>query len=226
MSSLALRLEGPLQAWGTTSRFTERDSGLDPSKSGVVGLLCTCLGRRRGDQISDLAGLRMAVRVDREGKLQNDFHTVMETPRASGAAGGTVVSHRQYLADGCFMVVLEGEEGVLSHALEGLKNPHWLPFLGRKSFPPSSPILLDRSVSSEGLDTRLTVVPWLGRWKDRDQTDAVRAVVECGRGEGETRLDVPMSFSPRRYAVRYVKTYWLKANQLNMDGGAHASVEA
>ncbi|HEY3420315.1 MAG TPA: type I-E CRISPR-associated protein Cas5/CasD [Methanomassiliicoccales archaeon] len=226
MSSLAIRLEGPMQAWGTTSRFTERDSGQDPSKSGVVGLLCTCLGRGRKDNVADLAGLRMAVRVDREGKLQNDFHTVMETSRASGATGGMVVSNRQYLADGCFVVFLEGEESLLAQVLDGLNNPHWLPFLGRKSFPPSSPLLLDRSVSPDGLESRLSAVPWMGRWWDRDKMDKFRAVVECGREEGEERMDVPLSFSPRRYSVRYVKTIWLRADQLTKGGEDHVSVKA
>ena len=47
MSTLLLALEGPLQSWGTSSRFSERGSGLEPSKSGVIGLLCAALGRRR-----------------------------------------------------------------------------------------------------------------------------------------------------------------------------------
>ena len=218
MSSLALRLEGPMQAWGTTSRFTERDSGLDPSKSGVIGLLSTCLGRGRGDDITDLVGLRMAVRVDREGKLQNDYHTVMETARASGATGGMVVSNRQYLADGCFVVLLGGDEDILSQVLEGLRNPRWLPFLGRKSFPPSAPLLLDQLVSPDEITSRLTAVPWTGRRRDHDRIDSVRAVLECERDEGEERMDVPLSFSPRRFAVRHVKTVWLKKDTLKTEG--------
>ena len=39
MATLLLQLVGPMQAWGVTSRFDERDSGLEPSKSGVFGLL-------------------------------------------------------------------------------------------------------------------------------------------------------------------------------------------
>ncbi len=47
MSVLLLRLAGPLQSWGTQSRFRVRDTGREPSKSGVIGLLCTALGRPR-----------------------------------------------------------------------------------------------------------------------------------------------------------------------------------
>jgi len=48
---------------------------LEPSKSGVVGLLCAALGRPRAADGSDLAALRMGVRVDREGVLKVDYQT-------------------------------------------------------------------------------------------------------------------------------------------------------
>ncbi len=41
---LALPLEGPLQSWGERARWTIRDTGTEPTKSGVVGLLAACLG--------------------------------------------------------------------------------------------------------------------------------------------------------------------------------------
>ena len=40
MSVLLMRLAGPMQSWGTRSRFSNRDTGLEPSRSGVIGLLC------------------------------------------------------------------------------------------------------------------------------------------------------------------------------------------
>ena len=38
MSVLLMRLAGPMQTWGTRSRFSNRDTGLEPSRSGVIGL--------------------------------------------------------------------------------------------------------------------------------------------------------------------------------------------
>jgi CRISPR-associated Cas5-like protein len=73
-SVLLLRLSAPLQAWGVQSRFTVRDTGREPSKSGVVGLLCAALGRGRDQPIDDLAALRMAARVDQEGRILRDYH--------------------------------------------------------------------------------------------------------------------------------------------------------
>ena len=47
-----------MQSWGVQSHFPERDSGREPSKSGVIGLLCAALGRPRTVSIADLAALR------------------------------------------------------------------------------------------------------------------------------------------------------------------------
>jgi CRISPR system Cascade subunit CasD len=77
MQTLFLRLEGPLQSWGVRSRWGERDTASEPSKSGVIGLLGCALGLRRNDDrlriLSD--ELQMGVRVDRPGALLRDYHT-------------------------------------------------------------------------------------------------------------------------------------------------------
>lgn len=75
MATLLLRLQGPMQSWGTTSRFDERDTQLEPSKSGVLGLVCAALGRDRHEPVDDLAVLRMGVRVDQEGVPMRDYQT-------------------------------------------------------------------------------------------------------------------------------------------------------
>src|ERR1039457_3308223 len=75
-ATLLLRLAGPMQSWGLDSRFDQRDTGLEPSKSGVLGLVCAALGKPRDDRagpwpsLSQLASLRMGVRVMREGTLR------------------------------------------------------------------------------------------------------------------------------------------------------------
>src|SRR4051794_6138053 len=100
MSVLLLRLAGPMQSWGTQSRFSVRDTGREPSRSGVVGLLCAALGRPRSAPLDDLAPLKMAVRVDREGRLARDYHTAQNVLRADGSGlQETVLSNRYYLAD-------------------------------------------------------------------------------------------------------------------------------
>ena len=73
MSTLLLRLAGPLQSWGDSSRFTRRETRAEPTKSGVLGLLAAAQGRRRTDPILDLAALRFGVRIDQPGRLPAAF---------------------------------------------------------------------------------------------------------------------------------------------------------
>jgi CRISPR system Cascade subunit CasD len=84
MPTLLLRLQAPMQSWGISSHFTSRDTTREPTKSGVIGLICAAMGRPRDTDISDLAGLKMGVRVDREGILQKDFHVAQNILQATG----------------------------------------------------------------------------------------------------------------------------------------------
>src|SRR5688572_6451376 len=124
MATLLLQCVAPLQSWGTQSEYIVRDTGREPSKSGIIGLLCAALGRERTVPMADLAALKMAVRADREGKILRDYHTIFELK---------VVSHRYYLSDAMFLVGLEGERNWLRQIEEALKHPRWLLFMGRKS---------------------------------------------------------------------------------------------
>jgi CRISPR system Cascade subunit CasD len=152
MSTLLLRLAGPMQSWGIQSRFTIRDTGLEPSKSGVIGLLAAALGRKRQEPLDDLASLKMGVRVDREGLLKMDFHTAGGVHRrderygvaradGSGPSKDPVVSQRYYLADADFLVGLESDDEAWLHRLDAaLARPVWPLYLGRRAFVPGRPI--------------------------------------------------------------------------------------
>ena len=159
MPTLLLRLQGPLQSWGTTSRFDERDTQLEPSKSGVIGLLCAALGRDRAEPVDDLAALRMGVRVDREGVPMRDYQTATGVLIAASAKADlerTVVSPRYYLADACFLVGLEGEDEPLLRQLhQALRQPVWPLALGRKSFAPAGPVYLPDGLVMQPLQAAL-----------------------------------------------------------------------
>ena len=66
MSTLLLRLAGPMQSWGTDSKFDVRRTGREPSKSGVIGLVAAALGIARQDRqaLQTLNDLRFGVRVE------------------------------------------------------------------------------------------------------------------------------------------------------------------
>jgi CRISPR system Cascade subunit CasD len=154
-------LDAPLQSWGFASRFQRRTTGLHPTKSGVVGLLCAALGAAKGspmerEWLPKLADLRMTVvtiprrTVPASNRTRpeelplrrlEDFHTVLNTRRASGAPNSDpVVTHRQYLLDARFGVLLAGELEVLNRAADALRDPVWGVWFGRKCCLPAAPL--------------------------------------------------------------------------------------
>ncbi len=204
MHTLLLRLVAPMQSWGVESRFTVRDTGREPSKSGVIGLLCAALGRPRSEPLHDLAALRMGVRVDREGLLRMDFHTAKEIYVAKGGKPKeTEISRRYYLADAAFLVGLAGEDLSLLRRLHAaLRDPVWPLYLGRKAFVPGAPVWLEDGLK-EGtpLLQALTAYPYLGRGKPPQK---IRLVYDHPEGE-VVRSDAPISFAARRFAPRRVR---------------------
>lgn len=205
MATLLLRLQGPMQSWGTTSRFDERDTQLEPSKSGVLGLVCAALGRDRREPLEDLAALRMGVRVDREGVPMRDYQTATGVLIATGKADlkRTVVSPRFYLSDAVFLVGLEGTDTALLERIQtALRNPVWPLALGRKSFVPGMPVCLPEGLRSLDLLSALHSYPPLVRWAPGS---SVRLALEDFQ-EGSVRLDQPVGpFAQRRFGPRFVK---------------------
>jgi CRISPR system Cascade subunit CasD len=208
MNVLLLRLAGPLQSWGVQSRFAVRDTGLEPSKSGVVGLLCAALGRGRRAPVDDLARLRMAVRADQEGVMARDFHTAQNVLKAGGGIKDTEPSTRYYLADARFLAGLAGEDlALLAQLHAALRDPVWPLYLGRKAFVPGEPAWLDDGLLPDtDLEAAFKIYRWLGcnrrQWEALTQ---VRVVWE-DRDGSEVRPDQPVSFLERRFAPRRVKT--------------------
>jgi CRISPR system Cascade subunit CasD len=208
MNVLLLRLAGPLQAWGVQSRFAVRDTGLEPSKSGVVGVLCAALGRERRAPLDDLARLRMGVRADQQGIVARDFHTAQNVLKAAGGLKDTEPSSRYYLADARFLAGLAGDDlALLARLHAALRDPVWPLYLGRKAFVPGEPVWLgDGLLADTDLGAAFETYPWLGCnrrvWEALAQ---VRVVWEDPHGS-EVRPDQPISFAERRFAPRRVRT--------------------
>ncbi len=221
MATLLLRLQGPMQSWGTTSRFDERDTQLEPSKSGVLGLLCAALGRDRSEPVEDLAALRMGVRVDREGVPMRDYQTATGVLIASGKPDltRTVVSPRFYLADAIFLVGLEGDDrSLLERLLAALRAPIWPLSLGRKSFVPGMPIALPDGLLDLPLEDALRHWPPLLMQEAAPAAQETRYLIEDAT-EGSVRFDQPVApFSERCFGPRLVKTLFAP-----LGGATHVS---
>lgn len=214
MNVLLLRLCGPMQSWGVQSRFSVRDTGLDPSKSGVVGLLCAALGRPRTADISDLAALNMAVRADVEGALRYDFHTAQGVLKAGGGIKDTEPSRRYYLSDASFLVALSGDDLALLRELHAaVHDPVWPLFLGRKSFVPGEPVWLEDGLQTDSTaKALLETYPWLGSERN-ELPESIRWVIEDLHG-AEVRPDWPLSFAERRFASRRVTTTFVPTTKM------------
>ncbi len=215
MPTLLLRLCGPMQSWGTQSRFTERDTEREPSKSGVIGLVCAALGWPRDRDVTPLAELRMGVRVDREGVLASDYHTAGAKLGVARAGGGVsrdaVLSNRHFLQDADFLVGLEGDRALLEEIDAALRNPHWQLFLGRKSFVPTVPVALPGTgIRDSGLRQSLVDEPWPlvtpGAVIRRESPGRLRLVLETAFDNVDhlMRMDQPLgaAFQHREFGPR------------------------
>ncbi|MBF0566505.1 MAG: type I-E CRISPR-associated protein Cas5/CasD [Nitrospirae bacterium] len=195
--TLLMRLEGPMQSWGYRSRFDYRDTALEPTRSGVIGMICAAMGIARGEDISRFDAMRMGVRVDKEGRPERDYHTAMNVIKADGSGGNdTVVSYRDYLADASFTVGLQSENtDLLCEIAEALRNPVWTLFLGRKAFPLVVPPLnFDDCPKAGTLEEHL-----FSGHSDK------RIVIETPDGE-RTQHDWPLCFRERRFKPRTIQT--------------------
>jgi CRISPR system Cascade subunit CasD len=149
---LALLLDGPLQSWGFASRFQRRTTGLHPTKSGVIGLICAAMGVGKGttqeeELLPQLSALRMtSIAIPRESnpiRRFEDFHTVLNTRRASGKMNDDpVVTRREYLLDARFGIILAGDRRLLDRVSVKLRDPVWGVWLGRKSCIPARPLFV------------------------------------------------------------------------------------
>jgi CRISPR system Cascade subunit CasD len=219
---LLIACVGPMQSWGTRSRFQERDTEREPTKSGMIGMLCAALGRDRNEPVDDLAALVMGVRIDREGILRREFQTAQDVIVAGGKSWEDLISNRYYLADASFLVGFHGDLGLLSTLHLALRKPRWPLFLGRKSYLPSiAPYLKDGLVQGADLEESLGTRPLLLTPDEIDRRrqkiaqggdyGRIRVVLESLPPTREVRRDQPVSFAlgRRLFRERYLTTQFV-----------------
>lgn len=134
MRSIALKLSGPMQSWGTDSHFNIRHTDYYPSKSALIGLVAAALGiKRNDDKISSLNSIHFCVRIDQAGVLSNDYQTAH---KSKGKKDDVYVTTRYYLSDAVFSVVLGIDDySMAEKVFTGLCNPYYQLYMGRRAFP-------------------------------------------------------------------------------------------
>jgi CRISPR system Cascade subunit CasD len=135
-----LHLRGPLQSYADTGFGPIREAGGFPSRSAVIGLIASAMGIERGEQklLALHQAFRVHVAVAQSGQSQTDFHTV------DSGAKNKAVTYRDYHHDAYFLALVEArtpsDAPLVSEAVQALRRPRWVAYLGRKSCPPSIPL--------------------------------------------------------------------------------------
>ena len=171
---LTFRLYGPMASWGQAAVGGERPTGMQPTRSAVLGLLAAALGIKRDNEIALQAlqiGVRIAIKQCVPSSLLRDYHTtqvpsqskkIVHRTRKSELSEhklNTILSSRDYRCDGLWVIgvaLTEKASHTLEQIREALLKPVFSLYLGRKSCPlavPLAPKLIDEAVDCfEALD--------------------------------------------------------------------------
>ena len=184
---LALRLDAPLMSFGETAVDNRFPTAEFPSPSMLSGLIGNAVGLKAGEDAFVLQGiqdrLRYAVRLDRfeSGSVLTDFQTARLSksdagwttfgePEERSGDDRTYLSPqlrwREYVSDVELTVAFRFAGVAASPGLRSvesaLRKPARPLFIGRKSCPPASRILLGRVTASSAVDA-LTKIP-ISKW--------------------------------------------------------------
>ena len=188
--AIAFLLDGPMQSWGSSSRFTRRETEAFPTKSALIGLIAAAAGIDKyaddeADKLAPFSALRLTVyRLPRKsgqlvGRLA-DFHTVgggydvkasafdkMSIPRkaSGGASANAVITHRTYLTEARFIAAFHGPADVIERVARHLENPVWGLWFGRKTCLPAMPLSPVSGENSHAASTAL-----IGRIRTWEET--------------------------------------------------------
>jgi CRISPR system Cascade subunit CasD len=213
---LALRLQGPMQSWGFNSQFNRRDTALFPTKSALAGLCCAAMGKYRGSEeekgilekfgSTKLTCIAIPLKTRWTKALSvkriQDYHTVQHTRDAKGKMkSDAVLTYRQYLNDALFIALFEGERIFLEDVANGLQDPIWGVWLGRKACIPSAPVYVGIFPSQQ---EALSSVPEFEA-KSIENFSLVEEVSSFGAGV-DSYMDQAVSFDihGRKFAPRRV----------------------
>lgn len=229
-----LWFEAPLQSWGADSKFGRRDTLKFPSKSGVLGLVCSALGAggEQTELLARFATLDMQVlsyrKTNTKGEKRNkepllrDFQMVgsgyddsnpwedlLIPKKADGSrpnGAGTKMTYRYYLQDAVFAVALQVPSDLADEIISALQSPHWDVYLGRKTCIPTE--LVYQGVF-QSIDSAFEQADELAKQKTLLEDFKVVQGAEEG-DENYTLNDVPIRFGEhKQYRDRQVTLSYL-----------------
>lgn len=161
---LVFRLYGPMASWGDIAVGEHRPTFDRPSKSSIMGLIAAALGilREEDKKLRELAeSYNLAIQLNASGILLRDYHTNQVPPSGEGRNKkkfytrkeeldtpkenlNTILSTRDYRCEALYSVCLWSRTDKAPYPLETLaqklKEPVFMPYLGRKSCPLALPM--------------------------------------------------------------------------------------
>lgn len=205
MSTIVIKLSGPLQSFGTNSHFETRHTDFYPSKSAIIGLISASLGLKRDEdlKIQKLNELDFAVRIDKKGSLAMDYHTARKY-KDNGDFERTYVTNRYYLEDAIFVVfVSSSDENIMNKIENALKYPYFQTYMGRRSCPLAYDFFIGK-YSENIIDTISKI-----KWQDNITTKKPKYLKVyldshlSDKKETLLRKDYVISFSQKERKYRY-----------------------
>jgi CRISPR system Cascade subunit CasD len=176
---LLFTLYAPLAAMGEVAVGERRVGLARPGRAAILGLIAAALGLERRDEAAHAAldqGYGVAVRVEHEGALLQDYHTAQVPPSRRGRRWATrraelaaprletILSLREYRSDARHTVAL-WEGAAPPHPLAAiaaaLRRPRFTLYFGRKACPlglPPAPRIVAAATLAEafaGFDREL-----------------------------------------------------------------------
>ena len=153
---LKLVCSAMLQSWRNTGLGPEfRYTEMNPTKTGVAGMIACALGIPRGNseikRLENNFELYLSKKesgslTDMEGNIPDvlmDFQTIF-APTMLSADGNPIhtptVTNREYIIAHRFVLYLKTDENVLIQIKDALNNPVWDYYLGSKCCIPAEPV--------------------------------------------------------------------------------------
>lgn len=237
---LLLWFEAPLQSWGADSKFGRRDTLKFPTKSGVLGLLCSALGAggEQSELLARFAPLDMQVISYRKTKAnghkqdkqpllrdfqmvgagydgQNPWENLLIPKKSDGSkpnGAGTKMTYRYYLQDAVFAVAMQVPLDLADSIAQALQNPNWDIYLGRKNCIPTELVFKGKFADFDALNDQA--------WSFSQHKKFVEDFrVVQGEAEGDehfTLNDVPIQFGEhKKYRDRQVTLLYTTEDLMN-----------
>lgn len=207
MNLLIFTLSAPMMSFGGINAWKHRSTESAPTKSSIVGIISCAmgLGRNNPEIINLSRSIKVGVRVDRKGLIEEDFHTVSGIfLNVDGKKMGkiddpfTQIIEREYVEDAVFTIVIAAEDTMIDKIQQAFEHPKWQIFIGRKSCVPSIPVLGVKVIDYADIEDAIRRYPL----NERHDIGTISYIIEDDKGEilaqDEINGEIGRNYTTRR----------------------------